>query len=96
MSYAHQLLADILTAQGVPADKAARAAEVIMAAQVAAGLVQVRVLEAVERDARAYHLRGERLTAVIVAQRLSLSRVAVYDAIKRHIQRRRAVLRLIA
>ena len=93
--YTHELLADILLAQGVPQDQAERIAETILRAQVAAGLVTVRTVEQVDRDARAYRLRGERLTALVIGERLGLVRSKVFEAVRRHHDRRKQVLRVM-
>lgn len=95
MGYAVQLLADILVAQGLDPERAVRTAEQAMAAQVAAGLVAAKTIELVDRDARIYHLRGQRVSTVALADRFAMNRSNVFEAIRRHQSRRRMVLRLV-
>lgn len=94
--YAHQLLTDCLVAQGVDPEAAARAVELLLSAAVAADLIQVTRLDNWERDARIYHLRGQRVTCVDIAARFTMNRATVFEAIRRHQSRRRAALRLVS
>jgi hypothetical protein len=96
MSHAHaqQFLEEQLRRAGLPPEVAACEAGKQLAALVAAGLVPVRVLEAWERDAHIYHLRGQRLTVATISVRLSLHRATVFEAIRRHQKARRAALRV--
>lgn len=95
-SHAHalQFLQDQLERAGLPAPVAACEAGRLLAAQVAAGLVPLRALEAWERDAHIYHLRGQRLTVEVIGTRVNLSRSNVFEAIRRHQKARRAAARV--
>jgi hypothetical protein len=96
MGYAIQLLANILIQQGEPAERALAVAEAAIFAQVAAGLITVRTIEGVDRDAKVYELRGKGLTAEVIGVRMVMARSKVFEAIRRHSRRRRAVLRLVS
>lgn len=64
---------------------------------VAMGLISPKALEAVDRDAKAYVLRGQGLTAVMIAIRLSMSRPErAFEAVRRHHDRLRRKVRLVA
>ena len=93
MSYAQQLLVECFSAGGMDPETAAKAAEIAMATCVAAGIVALDRLDTWEREARIYHLRGQRVTAVVVSIRLQVSLRSVFEATKRHTKRRRAALR---
>ncbi len=93
MSYAQQLLTECFAAGGMDLELAARAAELALATCVAAGLVASDRLDVWEREARIYHLRGQRVTAVVVSVRLQVSLRSVFEATKRHQKRRRAALK---
>lgn len=100
-AYALQIIEEHLVRCGVPEPIAKSEAPKHLAVLMAAGLVNVRSLDAVERDAQVYRLRGQRvngepMTAVLIGQRLTLARSKVFEALRRHQARRRAVLRLIA
>ena len=93
-TYLQQLLADVFRAQGMPdPEKAAKLAERTLLRAV--GEVQP-ILERFERDAHIYNLRGQRLTATVIGQRVGLCRSKVFQAIRRHIDRRRAALREVS
>jgi len=94
-SFAQQLISDCLVAQGEDRSKADRVAAFVMEVLPAAGIVKQTDAEAFERDARVYQLRGSRLTAVVISERVGLCRSKVFEAIRRHAKARRAVLRMI-
>lgn len=95
-SFAQQLLTDILQAQGADEPTARRFAQAVLVAEVAAELLSVAKLDAWERDARIYHLRGQRVKCVDLASRFTMNRATVFAAIRRHQARRRAALRTVA
>lgn len=96
MSYAQQLLTDCLVAQGLDPEAAGRAVAVVLGAAVAADLIQSGRLETWERDAKIYHLRGQRVTCVDLAVRFAMNRATIFEAIRRHHGRRRKALRLVS
>ena len=96
MSYAAKLVAEILASQGLPEADAPRVAECLLDGMLAAQIIHRAVLDAWDRDAHIYHLRGQRLTAVVIGQRVGLCRSKVFQAIHRHTDRRRAALRLVS
>ena len=96
MDYSLDLLSEILVAQGMPKDRARKAAEVVLSAEIAAGITTAKVIESVNRDAHIYKLRGMRLTSVVIGERMGLCRATIFSAIHRHAKARRSVLRLSA
>lgn len=90
-SFLHQLLVDVFRAQGMAdADRAAKVAvDTLMKVEV---LPEAEV-QRFELDARIYHLRGQRLTAVVISERVGQTERQVYRAIRRHIAKRRAALK---
>ena len=76
------------------AERAADVAAWFIAVSTHAGISTVALLEARERDAHVLHLAGQAIPRATIALRVGLSRVAVYDAIKRQQKARRAALRL--
>lgn len=94
MSYAQSMLSDCLVAAGFDRSQADRAAACALQVLPAAGIVRDTDLAAFERDARVYHLRGARLTAIVISERMGLCRASIFSAIKRHAKARRAVLTL--
>jgi hypothetical protein len=95
-SLAQQLISDCLVAQGEDRAKADRTAAFVMQVLPAAGIVRQSDLEAFELDAKIYKLRGSRLTAMVISERVGRGRTYIFDAIRRHAKARRAVLKLIA
>lgn len=95
-SFAETLLAECFSAQGLDRAKAEKAAACALQVLPAAGLIKHEALEAFERDAHIYKLRGMRITAVAISERLGISRAGVFRAIRSHTQRRRAALRMVA
>jgi len=93
VSYARQLLTECFAAGGMDIATATRAADLALTTCVAAGLVAEERLDVWEREARVYHLRGQRLTVEVISARVCLGRSQVFEAIKRHQKRRRAALR---
>lgn len=67
-----------------------------LAMLVAMGLISPKALETVDRDAQVHDLRGKGLTCTVIGVRMSIGRTAIFEAIRRHVHRRRAVLRLSA
>ena len=93
MSYARQLLVEILLAQGMGEAEATKVVGLIVDRQLACDMMPAEHLDTWERGARAYHLRGQRLTVEVISARVCLGRSQVFEAIKRHEKRRRAALR---
>lgn len=96
MTFAHDLLAQILTMQGCPEDVAQRAAVAVLRGMVASELVDERTLAHWERDARIYHLRGHRVSCVELALRFSISKRSVFSAIRAHQLRKRAAMNMVS
>lgn len=92
-SHLARLLADHYATAGMDRDEALRLAEATIGTLVAAEALQAGHVEAWERDARIYELRGQGLAASVIGLRVSLSRARVFDAVRRHGKRRRAALR---
>ena len=85
MTYLETLLADVM---GITEAQAKKAVEVLMRVEV----VSHSAVERFERDAKLYRLRGEGLGCTTLAMRFTMSRTQVFDAIRSHAKRRRAVL----
>lgn len=96
MDYHQDLLARCFLAQGLDPERVQKAVEAAFPVMIAAGITTAKVIEAVDRDAHIYKLRGMRLTSVVIGERLGLCRATVFSAIHRHAKARRAVLRLSA
>ncbi len=94
MSHLRKLLADSYVAHGVDRERADELAGQAVHVLLAVDVLQAARLEAWERDAQIYHLRGQRVTVVALEERFSVSRAWVYGAVRRHAQRRRAALRI--
>lgn len=94
MDYHQDLLARCFLAQGLDPERVQKAVEAAFPVLIAAGITTAKVIEAVDRDAHIYKLRGARLTAVVISERIGLCRSKVFDAVRRHKRARLAVLRL--
>lgn len=95
-------MAQVYAAQtGAELAEAAKAVSYFLAISQAMALITAASLEQNESDAKAFDLRakkidGKPITATIIALRLGRSRAAVFNAIKRHQERRRAALKMTA
>lgn len=102
MDYHQDILAQCFLAQGLDPEAVRKAVEVAFPVMIAAGITTAKLVEAVDRDAHIYKLRGQRtvsmepMTVTVIATRVGLCRSKVFDAIRRHQRRNRDVLRLIA
>ena len=102
MDYHQDILAQCFLAQGLDPEAVRKAVEVVFPVMIAAGITTAKLVEAVDRDAHIYKLRGQRtvsmepMTATVIATRVGLCRSNVFDALRRHQRRNRDVLRLIA
>ena len=94
MDYHQDLLAQCFLAQGLDPERVRKAVEVAFPVLIAAGITTSKAIEAVDRDAHIYKLRGMRLTSVVISERMGLCRASIFSAIARHAKARRAVLRL--
>ena len=94
MDYHQDLLARCFLAQGLDPERVRKAVEAAFPVLIAAGITTAKVIEAVDRDAHIYKLRGMRLTSVVISERIGLCRSKVFDAVRRHKRARLAVLRL--
>lgn len=101
MGYALDLLSEVFQAQGMDPAQAKKVAGIALAVEVAAGLTSHRAIEAVDRDAHVYKLRGMRtvgmepMTVVVISSRVGVCRQEIFKALRRHQTRRLAVLRLM-
>ena len=94
MDYHQDLLARCFLAQGLDPERVQKAVEAAFPVMIAAGITTAKAIEAVDRDAHIYKLRGMRLTSVVISERIGLCRSKVFDAVRRHKRARLAVLRL--
>lgn len=83
---------------GKDQSEAAEACAVFLAISQAMIPMLARALEATERDAKILDLRGKMVDGKpvawrVIALRMGISRVGVYDAVKRHQRARREALR---
>lgn len=92
--YLQDLLAEVFRAEGSldPDRTAARALEALQRVEV----LPAAEVERFERDARVYELRGQGLRPSQLVDRFGISRGQVFKMIRRHGQRRRAVLRFVS
>lgn len=101
MDYHQDILAQCFLAQGLDPEAVRKAVEVAFPVMIAAGITTAKAIEAVDRDAHIYKLRGMRtvamepMTAVVIASRVGLCRQEIFKALNRHLRRRRAVIRVI-
>jgi len=94
MSYAHQLLAECLIAQGMPEEDAKRAVAMVLDVALQAEIIEHRALDLWERDAAIYHLAGKRIPLCTLVVRFSISRTLLYRILERQKKRRRSALRM--
>jgi hypothetical protein len=87
------LLAEAYIEAGMEPMDAARQARAAVEVLAAAEALPPDRLEAWERDAAAYGLKGAGVPMDVIRGRLGLGRSAAYKAIERHLRRRRAALK---
>lgn len=92
--FLQDLLAEVFRAEGTPDPErvAKRAVEALMRVEV----MSAAAVERFEVDARIYDLRGSGVAPCQLVVRFGLSRGQVFKVVRRHGQRRRAVLRLVS
>ncbi len=97
---AHYALTEAFLAQcfaaktGADREAAVQATAAFLEISQAMALITAQRLEAAERDAHILHLAGQAIPRTTIAMRMNISRVAVYDAIRRHQEARRTALRV--
>ena len=95
-SYVQTVIEARYTRLGISPEIARSEAGKEIAMLIAMGLISAKTVEAVDRDAQVHDLRGKGLTCTVIGVRMSISRTCIFEAIRRHVRRRRAVLRMTA
>ena len=93
MRHLNRLLAEKYVAIGVERETASKMAEQTVIALVAADVIPQARAEAFERDAQIYYLKGQKIATSEIKSSCAVSRRTVFDAVRRHGKRRRAILR---
>lgn len=96
MSYANELIATCLAAQGMDEEQAKRVAETVLKVTVAAGLIARANLEVWEREAAIYTLRCRNTQVLALSQRFGITKRQVFMSIRRAMERRRAAFSALA
>jgi hypothetical protein len=92
MNYAHaqKLIEERLIRSGVSPEVAASESGRLLAGFIGLGWISPRILDAWEKGAHIHDLRGKGLSCTIIGVRMSIRRERVVEAVRRHIQSRRA------
>ena len=93
--YFQTLLADCFAASGIDRETAEKAAKIAVHVDDATERVTQDRSNSWEMDARILELRGQGLTCVAIALRLSICKRLVFKAVRRHQRARRAALRCV-